>query len=442
MLAYHLAPVNAMHILHVVHQYPPEYVGGTEFYTQWLARALQTRGHTTAVFHRGASGDGSLRLRREDGIPIWTAGDGDMEANRRFRATFGSRPLQRAFAHLLTEELPDLVHIQHLMGLPARLVRQLHSRNIPYVVTLHDYWYGCANAQLITNYDGTICDGPDWWINCGRCALARAGLPGVAPLAAGVAPLLAMRHHLLKHVMAGAAAIISPSEFVREMYTQLGLPVANLTVVPHGIELPDAAAKAALAQTRPDAAPLRIAYIGGIAWQKGVHVLVEAVNRLPHDAARLVIYGDTTAFPAYADTLSKTMTHPHIALGGRLARADLWTALAQTDVVVVPSLWYETSSLIVQEAFAAGVPVLAANIGAIPEKVVDGVNGRLLPPGDVDALHTALRALIQHPAQLAALRAGITPVRSMAEHVAEVEAIYRRVAPSSRHVRKTHGYAE
>lgn len=427
MLAYHLAPVNAMHILHVVHQYPPEYVGGTEFYTQWLTRALQARGHTTAVFHRGAGGDGSLRLRREDGVPIWTAGDGDMEAARRFRATFCSRPLQRAFAHVLTEELPDLVHIQHLMGLPARLVRQLHSRNIPYVVTLHDYWYGCANAQLITNYDGTICDGPDWWINCGRCALARAGLPDAAPLAAGVAPLLGVRHNLLQSVLAGAAAIISPSDFVREKYAQLGLPVAKLTVVPHGIEMPDEAARDLLGEKRPFVPPLQIAYIGGIAWQKGVHVLVQAVNRLADDAARLMIYGDATAFPDYAARLEKESTHPRIHLAGRLPRAQLWAALAQADVVVVPSLWYETSSLIVQEAFAAGVPVLAADIGAIPERVVDGVNGRLLPPGDVDALHAALHALIRKPARLAALRAGIGPVRTIDDHVADIEAIYRQM---------------
>ena len=50
----------------------------------------------------------------------------------------------------------DIVHIQHLMGIPVSVVTQIRERSIPTVITLHDYWYGCANAQLLTNTDQTI----------------------------------------------------------------------------------------------------------------------------------------------------------------------------------------------------------------------------------------------------------------------------------------------
>ena len=90
-------------------------------------------------------------------------------------ATFGDATIERLFERALDDFRPDLVHVQHLMGFPVQLLHLLRQRRIPYVVTLHDYWWICANAQLLTNYGQQICDGPRLWLNCGRCALARAG---------------------------------------------------------------------------------------------------------------------------------------------------------------------------------------------------------------------------------------------------------------------------
>ena len=254
-----------MRILHVVHQYPPEYSGGTEYYTGWLTRALQQRQHEVALFHR-ASGQGSgLNQREEAGVSVYSAWDGAMTPNGRFRATFGSKPLHNAFSQVLAQTRPEIIHLQHLMGLPASIGRQIWQANIPYVVTLHDYWYGCANAQLITNYDNTLCAGPNWWLNCARCALARAGRPNLALAQPLIAPLFAARHHLLRRVLARAAAIIAPSEFVQQQYAALGLPTEQMRVVRHGIALPDAANQQILAAERPfPHQPLTITYIGGL----------------------------------------------------------------------------------------------------------------------------------------------------------------------------------
>ena len=52
---------------------------------------------------------------------------------------------------------PDLVHVQHLLGLPASLIDEVVKLGIPFLVTLHDYWWVCANANLLTNYDGQAC---------------------------------------------------------------------------------------------------------------------------------------------------------------------------------------------------------------------------------------------------------------------------------------------
>jgi glycosyltransferase involved in cell wall biosynthesis len=196
-------------------------------------------------------------------------------------------------------------------------------------------------------------------------------------------------------------------------------------VVSHGIELPrEDIVQAPGGQNGRSA--WSFAYIGGLARQKGVHVLVDAFNGLP-PSARLTIAGDETAFPSYCASLRSRAKHPGIEFSGRLGRDEIWQNLRQADVLVVPSIWYETSSLVVQEAFATGTPVVAANHGALAERVQDGTDGLLTPPGDVPALRRALQRLMDEPTLLARLRRGIKPVVDLDEHEGRVEQVYRQV---------------
>ncbi len=207
----------------------------------------------------------------------------------------------------------------------------------------------------------------------------------------------------------------------------MGLPSARVHVLPLGADVTPgdvaAAAAAAARRTRPDE-PIHVGYVGGLSRQKGIHVLIAAFNRLP-EQARLSIYGNPTAFPGYVAELRRLATHPGIHFAGSLSRAALWPALGDLDVLVVPTLWYETYSLIVQEAFAAGVPVVASHIGVMSDVVSDGRDGRLFPPGDVGALYALLFDFMHHPAQLAALRAARPLVMTMDEHVARLITIYQ-----------------
>ncbi|MBE7533725.1 MAG: glycosyltransferase family 4 protein [Chloroflexi bacterium] len=421
-----------MHILHLIHQYLPEKVGGTELYTQTLARHQVAQGDSVALFtptalpitdHRFPIIDNGLRIYR---IPV-----GERASTAVLRSSFHHPVLTRAFAQVLTQEKPDVVHVQHLMGLPFGLVRQIHRAGIPLVITLHDYWYVCANAQLLTNYDETVCPGPNYWLNCARCALARVGHGRAYPLMPVLAPLFAWRHGRTQSIFRRAAALIAPTHFTADIYRQLAALSGNIHVIPHGLDLPAAMP----AKTAHDG--LHIAYIGGIAPQKGVHILIEAFNQLTTnqppltahrslltESLRLTIYGDLTAFPDYAAHLQQQANHPGITFAGRLPPAQLWAALADIDLIVVPTLWYETASLIVQEAFAAGVPVVASDIGVLPERIHAGVDGLLFPPGDAAALTGILRRLQEQPAELVQLRTGIRPVYTIQEHVARVTAVY------------------
>lgn len=406
-----------MRILHILHQYLPEKVGGTEYYTRGLAQEQVKLGHSVAIFCPAVGQ--YVQPTVEEGIRVYRATVGERSPTAVFRHSFGQRAIAETFSAVLRQERPDIVHIQHLMGLPFQVVNQITAVGIPYVVTLHDYWHLCANAQLLTNYNQTVCAGPNWWLNCAHCAIARAGHPNALPLIPAIAPLLAYRHTQTRQLLTQASAIIAPAEFVRQVHLSMGLPPEKIQVVVHGIEIPTHMP----ARTFPHAG-LRLAYIGGLAWQKGIHVLIEAVNQLPHEGVELTIFGDTAVFPSYISHLQQLIRHPHIQLAGILSRADFWQTLVQFDALIVPTLWYETSSLIVQEAFAAKLPVVVSDIGVLREKVQQGIDGLRFPPGDVAALRDLLQQLQQNPQQLASLQQGIQPIRTIQQHVTEVETVY------------------
>ncbi|MDT8305833.1 MAG: glycosyltransferase, partial [Anaerolineae bacterium] len=222
--------------------------------------------------------------------------------------------------------------------------------------------------------------------------------------------------------------VIAPNRFVYESYEKLGMPLAKATVIAHGIDVPSRVLNAAPRPPRSAGEPLNVIYVGSMAHQKGVHVLVDALNGLPAGQVRLTLYGDLDKFPEYVAMLRERTSHPGITFAGRIERDELWSILLdEVDVAVLPTLWYEVSPLTIQELFAARVPIVASNIGALPAMIRHEVDGLLFEPGNAIALRAALARLISDPALLSQLRAAIQPTRLTAEHVAELMALYESV---------------
>jgi glycosyltransferase involved in cell wall biosynthesis len=90
-------------------------------------------------------------------------------------------------------------------------------------------------------------------------------------------------------------------------------------------------------------------------------------------------------------------------------------------------VWYENSPNVILEAFAHHTPVVASDLGGMAELVRDGENGLLFAPGDADSLARQLRRLLDDPHLLSALRAGIGPVKSVAQEMDELEGVYQTV---------------
>jgi glycosyltransferase involved in cell wall biosynthesis len=303
------------------------------------------------------------------------------------------------------------------MGLPLSLLAVLRERRIPYLVTLLDYWWLCANANLLTNHAHQRCGGPRAGLNCTRCVVARSG----SPLAWGVSPalwgMLVDRNRQLRSALAEAAALLAPSEFVRSWYAGQGAGTPQLVrwgVIPFGEEV---------SIPQLDSSQLNLLYVGGLAPNKGVHVLLAALRKVV-GRVQLVVAGDETSDPGYVAELHQ-LADTRVRFVGRLNRRQVWEQMKGADAVMVPSLWHETFCLVAHEALAAGTPVVASALGALLETVQDGVNGFLLSPGDVLAWQQALQCWVDERQRLRSLRATVTPPRQFLQHVEEVESIYR-----------------
>jgi glycosyltransferase involved in cell wall biosynthesis len=399
-------------VLQLTHQYPPHHIGGVELLTQALSRELVAHGHQVHVLTRAPVPQ--TTHTDEDGLMVHRIPESTSKTAR-FLSTFGDSATLRAATKVLAEVNPDLVHVQHLMGFPLGLMAAVQARGIPYIVSLHDYWFVCANAQRITNDTQHICDGPSK-NNCGCCAAARAGLNGVAGrlASAPLAQLIRHRNKQLRAVLAGAKRVVANSQFVRKWFGEMGFDVAAWPVIRYGLDMPaNFARKPSTSQCR------RFSYVGGLSWQKGVHVLIEAFNALPENA-QLRIAGDLSAFDSYAKMLRQMTTHPGIQFLGKQTRTQVWQLLAETDGVVVPALWHETSSLIAQEAIAAGCYVISSQVGALGELIVDASVGQLVQAGDVEQWRGALQQVMTQPAP----KAASAKARTIVDYTTDLLGVY------------------
>ena len=411
-----------MRILLVTHRFVPAYLAGTEVYTGELALGLRRRGHEVRIF----TGDPACRQAAShtwSGMPVdvvpWGLA-GPPGPFSTFLAGFGNPAVERRFRQVCAEFKPDVVHIQHLMGLSPRLVPLARRAGARVVITLHDFWFLCSNTWLY-RWDGSICPGPGRGTHCGKCVQRRLGRRAGVLLPLLAAPVFLLRTRVLRRALRAAHRLIAPSKLVAGVYAGSLAPGREVSVLPNPVaELPPPCAPATGARL---GRPLRLVYVGAVIPPKGVHVVIEAMDGLD-PAAELRIFGDLAADPEYVASLHRLARHPGIVFMGPLGREQLADILSSADLLVMPSVWHEAYSLVVDEAFSVGLPVAVSAGSAAAERVTPDVNGLIFPAGDSAALHGCLRRLTAEPDLLPRLRRGVVKPVGVEEHLDRITVMY------------------
>ena len=257
-----------------------------------------------------------------------------------FAETYRSPLLGKRIGQILEAVQPDVVHVHNLLNLSFDLPRLAHAANAAGVATLHDYTLVCpSGGQRIHRSANHVCHEIDTE-RCTRCfgespfhtlmatgqIVASAPAPGILQSFARVAssrlpattewlgrqvgraassPVTASdtetRLGAARHVFDDVDLFVAPSPSLAAEFRRLGLDASKIRVSDYGFR--------SLARPHDrvgaDGATLRLGFVGSIVWHKGVHVLLDAVNRLPNDGWSLKIFGSTKPRPFRVPLTSK-----------------------------------------------------------------------------------------------------------------------------------------
>jgi glycosyltransferase involved in cell wall biosynthesis len=409
-----------MRLLFVTAGYLPGDRGGTELHAHMLAQALVRLGNEVAVFCREADGtrpDYAERADRVDGIPVFR-----INYNFRDAGTFDfihrNRRIEDVFVRVLRRVQPDLVHVHHLTCLSTGILDRVSERNIPLVMTLHDFWMVCPRGQRL-RAELDICEELDR-VRCAPC-LSRLW-PRYDISANGLLDL----DRQVRRRLGRCDLLIAPSQFHRARMLEFGLEADRFAVVEHGLEL-EKLYGARRGRSRIE----QIGYVGSVIPSKGVHILVEAFNQLGRKELRLQIHGETLNFhgdTGYGGRLRQlALPALDVRFHGPYDLDALPAILHDLDLLVVPSLWWESFCLTIREAFVGGIPVVASDIGAMAEAFRDGRGGVHFRAGDTGDLQRVLAELVDEPRRYRALIDTVPRVRSIDDCARETAEHYGRI---------------
>jgi glycosyltransferase involved in cell wall biosynthesis len=427
-----------LRILQLVHGLPPDRAGGTETYAWQLSKALAARGHAVEVLAATkdlARDDLSIASAEREGVLVHGFANNLLHDD--FRSTWDDPRIEAALARWEEGRAYDIVHVQHLIHLGSASPGRWAARGAVVAMTLHDYWSVCARHGQRLRPDGGLCEEVEPR-RCGECLLGfehkqggleRRVLPlartlkratglDIAPAARRAKALLA-RHppapdgaaeaarafelerevvernrELRARLRSAVARFFAPSRFLLERaVVDGGLPRERIEHLPFGVDLPPRAPRAA----RPVGARIVVGFLGARIRAKGPDLLLRAWSALPDELrARgvLRLRGSDRSEAAYQAELRALARGSGADLQGALDRAGVAAFLAECDLLVVPSRWWENAPLVVQEARAARVPLLVAGHGGLAEFVEPGVDGWHFAPGSVEDLRDALARVL------------------------------------------------
>jgi glycosyltransferase involved in cell wall biosynthesis len=288
---------------------------------------------------------------------------------------------------------PDLVHVHNFF---PRLSPSIHyacnEKNIPVVQTLHNYRLLCPAATFLR--DGRPCE---------DCLGNRIAWPAVqhscyhsSKLAtAAVVNMLAI-HRGLNTWGRAVTKFIALTEFARDKFIQGGLPKDRIVVKPN-FSISDPG--------RGAASGGYALFVGRLSQEKGLEVLLDAWRQAPA-GTRLKIVGDGPMASAVSLAVA---TIPGIEWLGARSKDEVSRLMADAAFLIFPSVWYESLPLVLIEALAVGLPVIASRLGSMCEVISDGQTGRLFTAGSSNELASEIEWAFLHPGLL-------EPMRRQARH--------------------------
>ena len=412
-----------MRILIVLHQFYPEFSGGTERVSLNLAMAAQRAGHFVEILACSVnpdttSGFASAHLAgaREtvyQGVPLTLLPRALMPASADFSLDV-DLSLAEKIANWIQEKRFDICHVTHVMRM-STAVLAVQRCGLPFILTLTDFFLACPRINLV-DLDNRICEGPELGNKCGKSCLT-------APWSR---ESLVSRFGHARALLSSASFRVAPSEFVADRYRE-AFPECEFRVIPHGIDLLALTlSQVANAAQAKAVKKLRLGYVGGIIPQKGLDVLLLALALVQSNDVELKVVGGFHGASAFhRDVLALGKADGRVEFLGHLDPTRVCEEMQQFDLLCLPSLVPETFSLALHEASALGVPALVSDLGAPSAHVAHHGGGRVLAFGDVNVWADSILQAIENPDQIKTWKARLPLPLRVEEEGFYYDSLYR-----------------
>lgn len=359
-------------ILHLSMLYPPHIMGGAEKSVALLSEALVGAGHEVAAAcitpgewkEEVRNGVGVYRMPHETDFwpEEWPQHTVLERGVRRFKQQFNTR-IEEHFGRVIDDFKPDVVHTHSLLDVSTRVWLAAKDRGLPVVHTLRDFDLVCGNAAMFK--DGKRCEKRH--LKCKAFTFMKE------------------RHHVSVDAVVGVGAGILQSHLDMGYFGHV--PESRRRVIWNPAVVDGIGAD----YVKPSLAgrPLTFGYLGRINIEKGVGTLIDACKQLAPGSFKVLIAGKEASED---ESLKPMAAGLPIDFVGFVPPRELFD---QIDVLVVPSIWAEPLPRTILEAYAAGVPVIGADSGGIPDLIGKSNQDWLYPPGDASALAKLMKRVIE-----------------------------------------------
>lgn len=355
-------------ILIISHGHPDITKGGAEMAAYNMFKELIDKGIDTYFLARTAQtphGGAAFSQRNNSREILFhtTMDDGFLYSNIK------TRHMWQEFRDLILLIKPDVIHLHHYFLLGIEILEEI-KRSLPkakIILTLHEYLAICHNKGLMVKTNNKLCYKASSR-DCHGCFPEKQ--PGD----------FFLREQYIKRMFQNVDHFISPSEFLRQRYVDWGLQQNNISVIENGqikinkISTPQV--------EKNDERKVRFAFFGQINPYKGIDILIGALAGLSMAVKRQVvieIHGANLEHQtgSYQKKVTELLNKygEKVHFHGAYEPQEMPSILASVDWAVVPSIWWENSPMVIQEAFNSGVPLIVSDIGGMAEKVRNGIDG-------------------------------------------------------------------
>ena len=422
-----------MHILKIIHGYPPQYNAGSEVYSQSICTEL-SKYHKVSVFTR----------EENPYIPCFSIREEKINENLTLylvnhpqgKDSYKHQKMDNVFTSLLENLQPDIAHIGHLNHLSTGLVDVLNQFKIPIIYTLHDFWLMCPRGQFLTRSIGEVKDNFQRGTHQDdrKCAIKcyKVYFSGVEDNELEDIKQwetwIHQRMKEIKKIVSKIDLFIAPSKYLKNRFEEdFYIPKEKIIYLDYGF--PTKYLLPTQKITTND--PYTFGYIGTHIPAKGVNLLIEAFKKIEQPAI-LKIFGRDNGQSTKALRNMASSSKNRIDFLGEYMNQNLANdVFSKVDCIVVPSIWGENSPLVIHEAQACKIPVITADFGGMKEYVAHNVNGLLFKHRDINSLVEQLNFAISNPKKMKELgkigylysKNGTIP--DIENHCKKLESIYK-----------------